>query len=302
MTIEPYHQAQPDGSVALVRTRDLAKDFGNGPVLEGIDLDLFAGAMVGLIGPNGAGKTTLLSLLMGLLRPSAGQVLVGGRPLSGLSRRRLARIMSLVPQEFEIGFAFRVRDIIAMGRYPYLGRFQVPGPADLAAVDEAMALTGVGALAQRTIDTLSGGERQRVLIARAVAQQTPIVLLDEVTANLDLSHQLEVLELARGMAADGRLVIAAIHDLAMASRYCDRLLLLADGCLQADGPARTVLTPRNLRRFFNVEVEIAEAPGGVGLAITPRLPTPPTPGPRARAGRRDVKPSTFPPSRASRGV
>jgi iron complex transport system ATP-binding protein len=272
MKIEPHQQVPFDASAALVWTRGLAKDFGNGPVLEGIDLDLTAGAMVGLIGPNGAGKTTLLSLLMGLLRPSAGQVLVRGRPLSVLSRRRLARIMSLVPQELEIGFAFRVRDIVAMGRYPYLGRFQVPGPADLAAVERAMALTGVETLAQRTIDTLSGGERQRVLIARAIAQQTPIVLLDEVTANLDLSHQLEVLELASGMAADGRLVIAAIHDLAMASRYCDRLLLLADRRLQADGPARAVLTSQNLRRFFNVEAEIAEAPGGVGLAITPRLP------------------------------
>ena len=258
----------------LLQARGLGMDFGNGTVLDDVDLDLRPGAMVGLIGPNGAGKTTLLSLLMGLFAPSAGEVLVAGRPLRGLSRRRLARIMALVPQDLEMAFAFRVREVVAMGRYPYLGRFQVAGAADLDAIDEAMALTGVDVLADRTIDTLSGGERQRVLIARAIAQQTPVVLLDEVTANLDLSHQLEVLELAARMAADGRLVVAAIHDLTMASRYCERLLLLADGRLQVDGPATAVLTPAHLRRFFGVDARIDEAPGQIGLVITPRLPAP----------------------------
>ena len=134
-----------------------------------------------------------------------------------------------------------------------------------------MVATGIDALSDRTIDTLSGGERQRVLIARAVAQQTPVVLLDEVTANLDLSHQLEVLGLARAMAADGRLVVAALHDLALASRYCDRLVLLAQGRLRADGPVSAVLTPDHLLRYFGVEASIDLAPGG-GLVITPRLP------------------------------
>lgn len=268
------HQTQTDPSAtALVRVRGLGMDFGHGPVLDGVDLDLNRGEIVGLIGPNGAGKTTLLSLLMGLLRPTVGAVWVLGRPVATLTRRRLARIMALVPQDLEIGFAFRVREVVAMGRYPYLGRFQVPGHEDLAAIDEAMSLTGVDALADRTIDTLSGGERQRVLIARAIAQQTPVALLDEVTANLDLSHQLEVLELAARMAAGGRLVVAAIHDLAMASRYCDRLLLLAEGSLRADGPVREVLTADHLQRYFGVDARIDEAPGGAGLVITPRLST-----------------------------
>lgn len=261
-----------DAAEPLLRARGLGMDFGNGPVLDAVDVALRPGEMVGLIGPNGAGKSTLLSLLMGLFRASTGEVLVAGRALSGLSRRRLARIMALVPQHLEIGFAFRVREVVAMGRYPYLGRFQVAGAADLAAIDEAMALTGVDLLANRTIDTLSGGERQRVLIARAIAQQTPVVLLDEVTANLDLSHQLEVLELAARMAAEGRLVVAAIHDLTMASRYCERLLLLADGQLRVDGSVREVLTPEHLRRFFGVDANIDQAPGHSGLIITPRLP------------------------------
>jgi iron complex transport system ATP-binding protein len=273
-SVEQGSMPMAERAAPLLQARGLGMDFGNGTVLDDVDLDLRPGAMVGLIGPNGAGKTTLLSLLMGLFAPSAGEVLVAGRPLRGLSRRRLARIMALVPQDLEMAFAFRVREVVAMGRYPYLGRFQVAGAADLDAIDEAMALTGVDELADRSIDTLSGGERQRVLIARAIAQQTPVVLLDEVTANLDLSHQLEVLELAARMAADGRLVVAAIHDLTMASRYCERLLLLADGRLQVDGPATAVLTPAHLRRFFGVEARIDEAPGQIGLVITPRLPAP----------------------------
>lgn len=270
-TVESRQTQTDPSATALVRVRGLGMDFGHGPVLDGVDLDLNRGEIVGLIGPNGAGKTTLLSLLMGLLRPTVGAVWVLGRPVATLTRRRLARIMALVPQDLEIGFAFRVREVVAMGRYPYLGRFQVPGQEDLAAIDEAMSLTGVDALADRTIDTLSGGERQRVLIARAIAQQTPVALLDEVTANLDLSHQLEVLELAASMAASGRLVLAAIHDLAMASRYCDRLLLLAEGSLRADGPVKEVLTADHLQRYFGVEARIDEAPGGAGLVITPRL-------------------------------
>jgi len=270
-SLEP-HQTQSDQAVpAFLRTRGLGMDFGNGPVLHGVDLDLNRGEIVGLVGPNGTGKTTLLCLLMGMLRPTVGRVWVAGRPVAALSRRRLARNMALVPQDLEIGFAFRVREVVAMGRYPYLGRFRVPGHEDLAAIDEAMSLTDVQALADRTIDTLSGGERQRVLIARAIAQQTPVVLLDEVTANLDLSHQLEVMELAVQMAAAGQLVLAAIHDLTMASRYCNRLLLLAEGRLRADGPVRRVLTADHLQRFFRVEARIDDAPAGAGLIITPRL-------------------------------
>jgi len=272
---EPRPSTPQASAAPVLQTRDLRMDFGNGPVLDGLDLDLTGGGMVGLIGPNGAGKSTLLSLLAGLLRPTAGEVRVAGRRLTTLGRRRLARTIALVPQDLEIGFAFRARDVVAMGRYPYLGRFQPPSESDWRAIERAMAATEVTALAERTVDSLSGGERQRVLIARALAQQTPVVLLDEVTANLDLSHQLEVLELAAGMAADGRLVLAAIHDLMLASRYCRRVLLLAGGRIRADGSPRQVLTPATLLRYFGVEARIEPAPGDSGLIITPRLPVRP---------------------------
>jgi len=253
----------------MITLRRLRAGYGAATILEDLSLGLGAGAMVGLIGPNGAGKTTLLKLLMGLMRPVSGEIRVLGRPVGTYRRSALARRMTLVPQDTQIGFAFDVEDIVAMGRHPHVGRFRAPGAHDLAMVQRAMAETGVRHLARRPIDTLSGGERQRAIIARAIAQETQILLLDEVTANLDLCHQLEVLRLAHKQARDGRLVVAAMHDLGMASRFCDRLLLLADGGLRADGPPEAVLTERNLRRYFHVEARIARMRHGPGLHIVP---------------------------------
>ncbi len=257
------------GDGRMIELHHLRAGYGAAMILNDLMLDLRAGSMVGLIGPNGAGKTTLLKLLMGLMRPISGEILVLGRPVAAYRRRALARRMTLVPQDTQIGFAFDVQDIVAMGRNPHLGRFRVPGAHDLKVIRQAMADTGVTHLAHRPIDTLSGGERQRAIIARAIAQETPIVLLDEVTANLDLCHQLDMLGLARKLACDGRLVVAAIHDLVMASRFCDRLLLLADGGLRADGPPGAVLTEANLRRYFQVEARIGRVRHGAGLSIEP---------------------------------
>ena len=234
-----------------------------------LDFTLEAGHMVGLVGPNGAGKTTLLRLLMGLLPPLAGVVRLQGRSLRDYTRRALAQQLTLVPQDTAIGYGFSVEEIVAMGRHPYLRRFQPPSVQDRTIVEEAMRNTDVASMAERAITHLSGGERQRVLIARAIAQQTPVVLLDEATANLDLCHQLEVMELAQGLARRGCLVIAAMHDLTLASRYCDRLLMLAHGRVVADGAPTEVLRPDHLRRYFAVETTVREAGDVPGLAITP---------------------------------
>jgi len=258
----------------MIEIHRLRAGYGAAPILADLTLDLAGGAMVGLIGPNGAGKTTLLKLLMGLMRPDAGEISILGRPVAAYRRRALARAMTLVPQDTQIGFALDVEDIVAMGRNPHLGRFRAPGAHDQEMIREAMADTGVTHLARRPIDTLSGGERQRAIIARAIAQETSIVLLDEVTANLDLCHQLEVLGLAQKLARDGRLVVAAMHDLGMASRFCDRLLLLADGGLRADGTPASVLTEGNLRRYFHVEARIDTLRDGMGLSIEPLTPLP----------------------------
>ncbi len=242
--------------MTLLRTDKLSFYYEQTPVIKGINLTLNPGSLVGLIGPNGAGKSTLLRLLMALSKPSTGTIQLNGASLQQLRRRDLARQITLVPQDSQINYAFTVEEIVAMGRNPWLGRFQPPGPEDLAIIRQAMAETNVHAYAERPVNQLSGGERQRVLIARAIAQNTPIVLLDEATANLDICHQLEVLEFARMLAEQGKLVIAAIHDLGMASRFCDRLLLLADQQLQVDGPPMEVITEENLQRFFHLKAEV----------------------------------------------
>ena len=248
--------------IAILKLEAVAFAYGLRRVFSDISVEFPLGQMVGLIGPNGAGKSTLLRLLLRLAQPGAGMISLFGEPMGGISRRELAQLVSLVPQEADINYAFTVQEVVAMGRNPWLGRFQPPGRSDLEVIREAMRRTDVLALAARPVTQLSGGERQRVLIARSIAQETPVVLLDEPTANLDLCHQLEVLEMARNLVQQGNLVIAAIHDLELASRYCDRLLLLADGALQADGPCEEVLTSYSLLQHFKLRARVCQAGAG----------------------------------------
>ncbi len=253
-------------------TQHLSFGYDEQLILQDINLNFHQGELVGLIGPNGAGKSTLLRLLLGLDKVGSGGVTLMGRALSQTSRREQARLITLVPQDSQVNYAFSVEEVVAMGRNPWLGRFQPLDKNDLNIIQEAMHQTDVLDFAERPVNQLSGGERQRVLIARAIAQQTPIILLDEATANLDICHQLEVLELAKSLAQQGRLVIAAIHDLTMASRFCDRLLLLAQQHLQADSTPEVVITESNLQQFFNLYAEVCRpVPGKVqhrGLMIT----------------------------------
>jgi len=227
-------------------------------ILQDIDCQLDVGEMVGLIGPNGAGKSTLLKLIMGSIQPTAGKVLLKQQSVASFSKRRLAQEVSLVPQDTSIAYAFTVEEIVAMGRNPYLGRFEVPSSEDQRIIQHALQQADLVSMAQRYVNTLSGGERQRVLVARAITQQTPIVLFDEATANLDICHQLDVLNLARELANNGHLVICAIHDLNMAARFCDRLLLLASHRLQADDKPEHVLSHEALRQHFSIEAEISQ--------------------------------------------
>jgi len=254
---------------ALLQASALCFSYGDVPVVRGVELSAGEGELIGLIGPNGSGKTTLLELLMGLLRPDAGSVRIGDTPVDTLSRRELARRVSLVPQEVGLRFALTVREVVAMGRNPHLGRFEPEGQRDLDTVARALAATGTEGLAERAVDTLSGGERQRVLIARSIAQETPVLLLDEPTANLDVSHQLEVLTLIREIVRHGACAVAAIHDLSLASRYCDRLSMLFEGTLVADGSPVEVLTEHNLDRYFGIRARVEPAPEGLGLSVIP---------------------------------
>ncbi|GAB3741901.1 ABC transporter ATP-binding protein [Microlunatus parietis] len=241
---------------------------GDTTIVDRVTTTAAAGSVIGLIGPNGAGKSTLLRTVTGTVRPAAGSVLIDGRPIRGWSARELARAVAFVPQNTNVDFGFTVRDVVLMGRHPHLGRFGVEGPADRELAEAALERTGTARLADRVITTLSGGERQLVLIAKALAQQPRILVLDEPVSALDLRHQLTVLRLIEAVAATGCLVVVAIHDLELAARCCDRLLLLDRGRLLADGPPAEVLRPDLIRAAFGVEASVRPHPDLNTITVT----------------------------------
>jgi iron complex transport system ATP-binding protein len=252
---------------AAVEVEALGFGYPGREVLRDVGLSARAGEVIGLCGPNGAGKSTLLRLIVGLLRPRSGRVVLGGDDVGLLDRREIARRAALLLQDSALDVPLSVREVVAMGRLPHLRRFQPEGAEDLAAIEAALELTDSRGLADRRVTELSGGERHRVQLARALAQATPVLLLDEPTASLDLAHQLQVLRLLRTTAAGGRCVMVALHDLSLAARSCDRILILAEGGLGADGTPREVLTEENLARFFRVRASVRSDPEGVPLIV-----------------------------------
>jgi iron complex transport system ATP-binding protein len=244
----------------LIEARHLEFAYGGRPVIRNASLTVAAGEFVGLIGPNGSGKSTLLRLLLGLLTPKAGEIRLGGVPARQVGREEFARAAAFVPQDTRLDFPFPAREIVAMGRTPHLGRFRPETDRDREIIAEAMRLTGTEEFADRPVTQLSGGERQRIHIARAVAQEAKTMLLDEPTASLDLSHQLDALKLLKSLAARGTAVIAAIHDLSLAARFCDRLVTLSAGRVVADGSPETVLTPELVGAAFGLRATIRRDP------------------------------------------
>ncbi|QLG47720.1 ATP-binding cassette domain-containing protein [Natrinema halophilum] len=248
----------PDPATIAIERCSLS--FGDLPVLEDVSLSIEPGEFVGLVGPNGAGKTTLLRTISGVLEPASGTVMVDGVDVHDVSSRRSSQLVSVVPQDTALSFSFPVRDVVEMGRHPHRSRFSPPTVDDRKAVEHALERTRTAKFANRPIDEVSGGQRQRVIIARAIAQETPALLLDEPTASLDIAHQVETLELVRELVDDGRTVVAAIHDLDLAARYCDRLVLLADGEIRRDGVPSTVLTSETLADSFDANAVVAPNP------------------------------------------
>jgi len=247
-----------------------AATYGNGPAaLDGVTLRVEPGAVVGLIGPNGAGKSTLLRLFTRQLAPASGRVLLDGRELERFGRFELARRVALVSQEPEVPVGFTVAETVAMGRAPHVGLLGAPGPEDERVVAAALAATGMLPLAGRRVETLSGGERQRAVFARALAQEPAYLLLDEPTNHLDLRYQVELLAYARAQAAAGVGVLAVLHDLNLAARACDRLVLLSAGRVAAAGPPPEVLRPELLAATYRAAVDVLTSADGP--VIVPRF-------------------------------
>ena len=253
----------------LLTANEISFDYESRRVLEKVSLSIQAGEFVGLIGANGSGKTTLLRILLGLLPAQSGEVFLGVDSIKSLSRREIARRATLVQQDTTIDFDFTAREIVAMGRTPYLGRFTPEKSADREAIANAMRATETEGFANRFVTELSGGERQRVHIARAVAQETPLVLLDEPTSNLDLTHQFDALQLIKNLTRAGKAALAAIHDLSLAWRFCDRLLLLSNGRIVAGGKPFEVITETNLLDHFGLRARVGRDEETGSLIVSP---------------------------------
>jgi iron complex transport system ATP-binding protein len=238
-------------------------------LLRDISLHIASGEMVALLGPNGAGKSTLLKLASGVLRPRSGHMLVEGHDVSALGRMELARKVAVVPQDFSVQFAYTVRQIVELGRLPHRGLWGSAGEGDRYAVEKALEATGMSSLAERVFNELSGGERQRALISLALAQATPVLLLDEPTAHLDIRHQIETLELLRRLNREqGVTVVAALHDLNLAARYFPRLVLFSLGVV-ADGSPAQVLDEGILSRMYETRVQVGILRGEEHLSVLP---------------------------------
>ncbi|CUJ67479.1 ABC transporter ATP-binding protein [Achromobacter dolens] len=258
----------PPADVVL-RARRLTLAHELSPVCQGLDLDIPAGRITVILGPNGCGKSTLLRGLARLLAPQAGRVELEGKALQRYGARELAVRLSLLPQAPQAPDGIRVRELVARGRYPHQTFWRPWCAADDDAVLQALAQTGLAALADRPVHTLSGGQRQRAWLAFALAQNAPVMLLDEPTTYLDIAHQADVLDLCRRLnRQQGKTLVMVLHDLNQAARYADHIIALRDGKVEACGPPVDVLTPQRVQRLFGIRCVVTADPvSGTPLVV-----------------------------------
>jgi iron complex transport system ATP-binding protein len=252
---------------ALLELRGVSAGWAGRDVLRGVSLSVAEGEIVALVGANGAGKSTLLAVAAGVLAPREGEARLGGAPLASLPRREAAKRTAWLPQSDATDLAFTAREIAALGRLPHLGPFEPPREEDRKAIARALEEVGVSAIADRAFPSLSAGEKQRVLLARCLAQGAPLLLLDEPTGSLDVRHAWSLLRVVRERAAAGAGVLAAIHDLALAARACDRVVVLAGGEVIADGAPLEALREETLARAFGMRARVEEREDGISLTV-----------------------------------
>lgn len=264
-------------SIQLFSVADGVFGYGSQIVFENLNFSLQSGVFYGLIGPNGSGKSTLIDLLMGTQILDNGTITFKSTPLKNYRRGDLAKHLALVPQHITVGFDFNVYDIVLMGRHPYIPRFSKPSSHDLNIVHEVLQLLDIGHLKNRQVTNLSGGEKQRVIVARALAQDTEVLMLDEATASLDIHHTIEIMRVLRQKVRNSSsTIIAAVHDLNLAAAFCDELLVLKDGKLYDMGPAKTILTTELLQDVFAVNGTISHT-GDYPIIEYQMHPTGPSP-------------------------
>ncbi len=269
--LDLLHAAAGDGSSPpVLRAEGLALAYGARTVVAGVDLEIAPGRLTALVGANGSGKSTLLRGLARLLPPQAGRVTLDGVDVARIPSRRIARAIGVLPQSPIAPEGIRVAELVARGRYPHQGIFRGRRSDDDVIVAAALEATDAMQLVDRRVDELSGGQRQRVWIAMALAQQPRILLLDEPTSALDIAHQVEVLDVLRAEVARGMTVVLVIHDLTLAARYADDLVVMAEGAIIARGAPGEVLTGEIVQRAFGVEARVLEDPDTGRPVILPR--------------------------------
>ena len=245
-----------------IQTNNLTFTYKDRPVLDGVSLSVERGEMVGILGPNGSGKTTLLKIFSAVLR-GRGEVKVNGRSIETYGKRELSRLFAMVPQESQILFPYTVAEIVLMGRASYHSPLALEGKKDLEVARASMELTDSLPFSDRYLHELSGGEKQRVIIARALAQEPEILLLDEPSAFLDLKHQVQVFELMRRLNREHNLtIVAALHDLNLAALFFPRLVMLRDGRIYRDGSPKEVLTEKTIEEVYGIRVRVEPDPSG----------------------------------------
>ena len=244
----------------MIRVAGLYAGYERQVILENVSFGIAAGEMVGLIGPNGAGKSTLLKTMRGILAPLAGEISVMGQRIGDLPAKEFAKSAAYLQQHLEMTFDYSAREVVLSGRYPYLSWWRQEQAHDIAIAEACMAYTGVAELAEKPLQAMSGGQRQRVLLAKVLAQQTPVLFLDEPATGLDIIYQEEIFRFCRELCAAGKTVVLVAHELSLAARFCSRLLLIGRGALLADGLPREVLTADLLTHAYGAPVKVVENP------------------------------------------
>jgi iron complex transport system ATP-binding protein len=244
-----------------LRLDSISLGYGKQTVLHNVNIEAKPGEMLGIIGPNGSGKSTLLRGITRLIQPSSGRIFLDGTDIADINRQNLAQLVAVVPQNPVLPELFTALEVVLMGRTPHLGLLRYEGGKDLAAVQKAMEATQTLAFAERRVGELSGGERQRLTIARALAQEPKIILMDEPTANLDINYQIETLDLARQLCREQNfIVVVTLHDLNLASQYCDRLVVLCNGSVYCQGTPNSVINAQTIKEVYGAEVHVYPHP------------------------------------------